>query len=66
MYIVKRLAVAMAASGAVAVAVAGLTKRFFKCIQKADLCEAGGCLDAKGLGGCLGPKHPPAGGCLAE
>ena len=31
-----------------------------------DLCEAGGCLDAKGLGGCLGPKHPPAGGCLAE
>ena len=22
--------------------------------------------DAKGLDGCLGPKHPPAGGCLAE
>ena len=32
----------------------------------ADLCEAGGCLDAYGLDGCLGPKHPPAGGCLAE
>ena len=31
-----------------------------------DLCEAGGCLDAYGLDGCLGPKHPPAGGCLAE
>ena len=25
---------------------------------RADLCEAGGCLDAQELDGCLGPKHP--------